>query len=299
MITGTVDRTANGIAIETRMIRTRDRTPVFERRTSAPQERVVPEQAERRERAGRASYRTRFPGTAITEAFAMPDRSDRARALDHGAPADVALHAARRRRGDALFREVSEREPTFAPAYAYRATAVWWGASGARTWSTRDVAPTVRALAEHAIALEPGQPNALVAMAAIATLVDFDFVRAEALYRQAIRLAPSVAGVHQGYAGGLLYTGRFDESLAEIRLARTLDPFNVSMRYYEAMILGYGRRFEEADGQCREALAVDAYEPGRRAELRADRDARRRARARGASSSRCSSPSTRRSRSRA
>ncbi|MFI4925346.1 MAG: hypothetical protein ACHQJ7_09420, partial [Vicinamibacteria bacterium] len=34
-----------------------------------------------------------------------------------------------------------------------------------------------------------------------------------------------------------------------------------SMRYYEAMILGYGRRFEEADVQCRDALAVDASNP--------------------------------------
>ncbi|MFI4925735.1 MAG: hypothetical protein ACHQJ7_11425, partial [Vicinamibacteria bacterium] len=251
VITGTVDRTADGVAIETRMIRTRDRASVFERRTSASQERVVPEQAGVAS-ALVAKLSNQVPGTAITEAFAMPadpiarERWITARLLmsrftPHGAA-----------EADALFREVSEREPTFAPAYAYRATAVWWGAQ-AKDRSTRDIAPEVRALAEHAIALDPGQPYAYVAMAAIATLVDFDFVRAEALYRQAIKLAPSVAGVHQGYAGGLLYTGRFDESLAEIRLARTLDPFNLSMRYYEAMILGYGRRFEEADVQCRDA----------------------------------------------
>jgi TolB-like protein/tetratricopeptide (TPR) repeat protein len=259
VVTGTVDRTPSGIAIETRMIRTRDRTSVFERRTDASQERAVPEQASVAS-ALVAKLSNQVPGTGIAEAFAMPadpvarERWITARLLmsrftPHGAA-----------EADTLFGEVVKREPTFAPAYAYRAIAVFWGAQ-AKDLSTRDVAPTVRALAEHAIALDPGQPTALVAMAAIATLVDFDFVRAEALYRQAIKLAPSVAGVHQGYAGGLLYTGRFDESIAEIRLARTLDPFNVSMRYYEAMILGYGRRFEEADTQCREALAVDATNP--------------------------------------
>ena len=259
VITGTVDRTANGVAIETRLIRTRDRTPVFERRTSTPQERVMPEQASVAT-ALVAKLSSRVPGTAITDAFAMPvdpiarERWITARLLmsrftPHGAA-----------EAEGMLREVNEREPAFVPAYAYRATALWWGA-GTRDQSWRDVAPTIRALAEHGIALDPAQPNAYVALAAMATLVDFDLVRAEALYRQAIRLAPSVAGVHQGYAGGLLYMGRFDEALAEIRLARTLDPFNLSMRYYEAYILGYGRRYEEAEAQCAESFAVDATNP--------------------------------------
>ena len=259
VITGTVDRSADGVAIATKLIRTRDRAQVFERTMSAPQDRVVPSQADV-VTALLAKLSNEAPRNAVADAFAMPadpvarERWITARVLmsrftPHGA-ADA----------EPLFREVNEREPTFAPAYAYRATALWWGAA-TRDQTTRHIAASARALAEHAIALDPGQPHALVVMAAIATLVDFDFVRADALYRQAIRLGPSVGGVHQSYAGGLLYMGRFDEALAEVRLARTLDPFNVSARYYEALILGYGRRYDEAEVQCLDALAVDPTNP--------------------------------------
>lgn len=259
VLVGTVGRAGDGVSIETRLIRTRDRTAVLERRITGPRERAVREHASVAN-AVIAELAGTAPRVGVAEAFAMPadpvarERWITGRLIMSRFTPHAALEAER------LFREVNEREPTFAPAYSFRATALWWGAQ-ARDLAARDVAPNIRALAEQGIALDPTQPNAYVTMAAMATLVDYDLVRAEALYRQAIRLAPSLPGVHQGFAGGLLYMGRFDEALAEIRLARSIDPFNVSMRYYEAMILGYGRRYDEAMAQCTEALAVDATNP--------------------------------------
>ena len=110
---------------------------------SAAPDRVVPGQADVAT-ALLAQLSSQAPTAAVADAFAMPsdpvarERWITARLLMSRFTPHGAVEA------EGLFREVNEREPTFAPAYAYRATALWWGAS-TRDLATRDVAPTRRA----------------------------------------------------------------------------------------------------------------------------------------------------------
>ena len=93
-----------------------------------------------------------------------------------------------------------------------------------------DVMPIARAAADRALAVDPAEPAARSARAAIRAVHDWDPAGAERDFRRVIALSPSNATAHQWFATNLLAPqGRFDEARAVLARARELDPLSASV----------------------------------------------------------------------
>ncbi len=83
-----------------------------------------------------------------------------------------------------------------------------------------------KAAAEAAISLDPNQAEAYSALAFAVYRQDWDFQRAESLFDKAVALDPDSAVAHQWYGEFLGDMRRFDDSIAELRKAKELDPLS-------------------------------------------------------------------------
>ena len=136
-------------------------------------------------------------------------------------------------------------DPGFALAYSGLAE-TYVVFSNYNVASAKDSMPQARAAATRALELDESLPAAHAAYGAYLGLFEYDFGRSEKEYRRAIELDPKYATAHQWLAELLSRTGRFDEGMAEIRIAQELDPlspvisFNIGWQHFLA------RRYDEA-----------------------------------------------------
>ena len=72
------------------------------------------------------------------------------------------------------------------------------------------------------------------------------------------RADPNYAQARQWYGVYLAFMGRFDEAIAEIRRAESLDPVSLSIGAQVALVHLCARRYEEGLAQARKVLAVDS-----------------------------------------
>jgi pentatricopeptide repeat protein len=157
------------------------------------------------------------------------------------------------------FQAALDVDATFAPAYTGLAATysglgtVYFGAS---PFETR---PKVLAAARKALELDPELVDARV-LIADTLQKDWQWVEAEAEYKQAIELSPSDAGAQDGFSQWLLCQGRTEEALAAARRAQELDP----LALYGAQagwILFQAHRYDEAIRELRNVLAVEPKDP--------------------------------------
>lgn len=96
-----------------------------------------------------------------------------------------------------------------------------------------------------------------------AMLFEWDWPRAEALFKQVIEARPNYATGHHWYSDFLAGRGRLDESLAEIRQAQRLDPLSRIIAKVTGDVLLDMRRIDAADSAYREVLRLDpSFGPG-------------------------------------
>ena len=130
------------------------------------------------------------------------------------------------------FEEAARLDPEFSPSYAGKAYAlVAFGIYHAQ-WP-REAFPRAREAAEQALALDPNDVLALIMLAHVTLWYEWNFERAEAIARQALDLAPSVYLAHDCLGLVLAAQGRFDESIAALEQARTLDPLSDEHATYD------------------------------------------------------------------
>ena len=126
---------------------------------------------------------------------------------------------------------------------------------------SRDVAEHEKvARREVAVALAQAPHLALshAARASLQFVVDRDAVRAEESFRHAIRLDPSLPGIHQRYSYLLSATGRFDEAIEQARIATELQPTSSSAFMDLAWANVVAGRASDAEQLYREAIRLDA-----------------------------------------
>ena len=87
-----------------------------------------------------------------------------------------------------------------------------------------DALHTARAAAERAVRIDPDLAEGWAALADIRTYLLWDWEGAEAAFRRAIELNPSLAMNHYHYAWYLALFGRREEAIAAHERARDLDP---------------------------------------------------------------------------
>jgi serine/threonine-protein kinase len=88
-------------------------------------------------------------------------------------------------------------------------------------------------------------------------LFEWDWPRAESLFKQVIAARPNYATASHWYADFLIGRGRLDEAITQIRQAQRLDPLSRIIGKVSGDVLLYARRFDEADSVFREVLRLD------------------------------------------
>jgi len=151
------------------------------------------------------------------------------------------------------FRQVIERDPGYAPAYAGMAdTYVTLGSWDAMPM--HESHPAALEWAKKALALDDELAEAHTSMAGALADYYWEWDRAVEHFERAIELDPSYATAHQWYAESLRNLGRFEEALVEARIAGALDPLSPAPSGTYGRTLFVARRFEESVQELRRVV---------------------------------------------
>lgn len=152
------------------------------------------------------------------------------------------------------FNEAIAKDPEFALAHALLADSyVLVGYYEYNLYPPDEAYQKGKAAALKALELDESIPEAHVALAMIAQFYEQNTIAAEDSYRRAISLNPDSATVHHRYSQFLHERGRFEESLAEIRLAQQLDPLSIAISNNLGYALYFKREFDQAEKYCQKA----------------------------------------------
>jgi TolB-like protein/Tfp pilus assembly protein PilF/predicted Ser/Thr protein kinase len=123
--------------------------------------------------------------------------------------------------------------------------------------------PLARASYQKALEIDPMLPEALVGLAAICMLYDYDWKEAERLFGMAMSRGPLHGGARVRYAHFLYCTGRPETAMQEFEGAVQGDPLNLQLRSILALALMMAARDRDAVSECRHILELDEnYYPG-------------------------------------
>jgi TolB-like protein/Tfp pilus assembly protein PilF len=158
------------------------------------------------------------------------------------------------------FQQAIEKDPGYARAYAGMSTAYTlltnFGVLTANVGISK-----AKSAAAKAIEIDSAQNEAYSELGWIKMSYDWDFPGAEKEFQHAIELNPNFAPAHEGYSMLLAARGRFDESLAEMKRARDLDPLSLIINTDFCAVLYFARRYDLAIAQCNIALEIDQTFP--------------------------------------
>jgi TolB-like protein/Tfp pilus assembly protein PilF len=152
-------------------------------------------------------------------------------------------------------RRATEKDPSFAPAYAGLSDS-WYRIGFFDPAQPPEAFPNAEAAAKKALELDSTLSEAHTSLANIRA-AKWDWRGAEKEFRRAIELNPKNSGAHLGYAVSCLQlTDRLDQGLLEIKLAQDLDPVAPQITGQFGSLLYYARRYDEAAEQFRKALEL-------------------------------------------
>ena len=158
------------------------------------------------------------------------------------------------------FREAIEKDPSYALAFASLSDSyISLALSEAlqEVLPAREAFPQARAAVNRALAIDDTLGEAHATLGHIRFQYDRDWAGAEKEFKRAIELNPNYAGAHHWYALCLVWMGRQDEALDEIRRARELDPLSLIINASVAWILAIGEQYEQAIDQSRKTIEMD------------------------------------------
>jgi adenylate cyclase len=154
--------------------------------------------------------------------------------------------------------EVIARDPSYAPAYASLSHAhAYMAVFGyARPHEAFEAA---KADARQALALDDSLADAHVALGHALFVYDYDWDAAEREFRQAIAIEPANSTARFTFAVCLQDQGRFDEALAELEVARAIDPLAPFVGAILGRVYVNARRPDEAIRHLGETLELAPY----------------------------------------
>jgi TolB-like protein/Tfp pilus assembly protein PilF len=155
------------------------------------------------------------------------------------------------------FQHALEKDPAFALAHAGLADSLC-------LLAFFDLVPPAEALpkakqsAMRALDLDGDLAEAYASLASIMKVYDRDWIAAERLYVQALRLNPNYVHAYRGYAALLASTGRIAESVIQMRQAQDMDPLSVVVSMEMGWNFFIAREYDQAIEQ---ALRVTHLDP--------------------------------------
>jgi len=151
------------------------------------------------------------------------------------------------------------KDATYAPAYSGLAdTYALLGDWQYAVMSTKEALPKAKAAATKALELDNTLGEAHTSLAFCLDGFDWDFVSAEKQFQQAVELSPNYATAHHWYAWHLGLLGRYDEAIAEMRKAESLDPLSLIINADLAELLLLAHSYDESIQQSRKTIQMDS-----------------------------------------
>jgi serine/threonine-protein kinase len=173
------------------------------------------------------------------------------------------FHMNKRSEGDlkaavGLCEQAIRMDAGFAPPYAGMADAlVLLAVQGGMKPS--EAIPKAKAAAQKAISLDESLAEAHTSLGTILAAFEWNQEAAERSFKRAIELNPSYATGHQWYGlWCLMPQQRFEECLAQYRLAIELDPLSQVLGAGLGWMLYLARSYDEAETQLRRTLEVNS-----------------------------------------
>jgi len=155
-----------------------------------------------------------------------------------------------------FFRQALELDPAFAQAYAGIAFA-FSGMGAVNLAPQTEAFPKAKAAAQQALVLDPESALAHAVSASVQYYFDLDWTAAEKSFRRVLELNPSESIARGQYAWLLLSLRRFDEAMAEIKHALTIDPLMPILYAWSVGIHGAAGRTDEALEDFSKLLQID------------------------------------------
>src|SRR5262249_4162112 len=119
--------------------------------------------------------------------------------------------------------------------------------------------PKAKAAARRALEIDPDLAVARTALGYALLYYDWDWAGAEREFKRAIELDPNYPTAHQYYGNFLVAVRRFDDCIAEVRLAVELDPLSLIL----SASLGYGLHMAGREAEALSQLVKTLeMEPG-------------------------------------
>ena len=146
-------------------------------------------------------------------------------------------------------KEVIEKDPSFAPAYAGLAAA-YAARSGEEQFDRADQLANMRVAADKAIQLDPLLAEAHDALGMVLAR-DAQWEQSEKSFRRAIEIDPGRSESYRHFTMFLLLPlDRVDEALGQLRTAERNDRLSPRVHYDLGYVLTSARRFDEAAAYC-------------------------------------------------
>jgi DNA-binding winged helix-turn-helix (wHTH) protein/TolB-like protein/Tfp pilus assembly protein PilF len=126
--------------------------------------------------------------------------------------------------------------------------------SGLPSWQ---VIPKAKEATLRAVEIDPGNSEGYVILGLISFWYEWDWQAAEKHYQRALDLDPKSADAHFAYAHLLSNSGRHERALAEIKLARELDPLSLRTNAEEGQILFFAKDYDNALDRLKKTIDLD------------------------------------------
>jgi TolB-like protein/DNA-binding winged helix-turn-helix (wHTH) protein/Flp pilus assembly protein TadD len=120
-----------------------------------------------------------------------------------------------------------------------------------------DAFPKARVAVSRALEADDTLAEAHASLGHIMFQYDRDWSGAENEFKRAIDLNANYANAHHWYALSLMWMGRLDEALNEIRQARAMDPLSLVINSNLGFILAAARQYDQGIEQCRRTLEME------------------------------------------
>ena len=160
--------------------------------------------------------------------------------------------------GLAYFNQAIEEDSNYAQAYSGLAdTYALLGDWQYAVMTPKQAYPKAKAAALKAVELDKTLGEAHNSLAFLLDGFDWDLDSGGEEFRRAIELNPGYATAHHWYAWHLGYLGRYDEAIAEMRKAESLDPLSLIINADLAELLVIAHSYDESMQQSRKTIEMD------------------------------------------
>jgi TolB-like protein/Tfp pilus assembly protein PilF len=160
------------------------------------------------------------------------------------------------RKGIEHFHQAIEVDPNYALAYAGLADSyillVFYAAQ-----NPGEAMAKAKAAAITALKLDDSLAEAHTSLAYIHYVYDWNWPAAEKEFKKAIKLNPKYATAHHWYAFRLAAAGRHEDAIAEMKLARELDPLALIINTEVGWAYYFARQYDKAIEQYQKSLEMD------------------------------------------